>query len=176
MLALPYYEEKWIKPEGFSMYEISNMGNGKSNKKRKVFLKPLVNKDGYLYFILIGDDGKRHTCYIHRLVAKAFIENPDPINFKEINHKDEVKSNNYFTNLEWCDRTYQIRYGHCIEKGAKKRQKPVYQYTLDGKLVGVYSSRMEAEKMTGISNQYISHCCNGRYPSAKGFIFQTHPK
>ncbi|WP_187344743.1 HNH endonuclease [Lactiplantibacillus plantarum] len=55
---------------------------------------------------------KRH--YIHRLVAKAFIKNYSKLN--EINHKDENKSNNNVSNLEWCSRKYNVNYGITMQK------------------------------------------------------------
>lgn len=154
------------------MYEISNMGNGKSNRRRKGVLKPLVNKDGYLYFILIGDDGKRHTCYIHRLVAKAFVDNDDPEHKVEINHKDEVKTNNYYTNLEWCDRLYQVRYGHCIEKGISKRKKKTVQCDLNGNIIRIWNSATDAANSLNINRNNIFLCCRGITKTSYGYIWK----
>lgn len=69
----------------------------------------LTGKTGYKFVIL----GKK-TCYVHRLVAEAFIPNPD--NLQQINHIDEQKDNNAVSNLEWCSIKYNINYGNRKKK------------------------------------------------------------
>lgn len=58
----------------------------------------------------LNKDGKRKIASVHRLVAIAFVENPCPEKFKEVNHIDEDKTNNNANNLEWCDRSYNQKY------------------------------------------------------------------
>jgi len=113
-------KEIWKPVLGFEEYfEISNLGNLKrklmyqrnwKNEKVKVIkdriMKPTMDR-GYLKIIL-SINGKRYLRYIHRLVAEAFIPNPN--NYKEVNHKDSNPSNNCVDNLEWCDRKYNISY------------------------------------------------------------------
>jgi hypothetical protein len=73
------------------------------------------------------------TLRVHRLVAEAFIPNPDPEHFTEINHKDENKANNHYTNLEWCDRKYNVNYGTRIDRlsdSNKKKDKPAAQFLI----------------------------------------------
>ena len=68
----------------------------------------------------------RKTKRVHRLVAQAFIPNPN--GYKEINHKDEDKTNNRVSNLEWCDRLYNMNYGTWKDR-RKKIATPMYLFT-----------------------------------------------
>ena len=100
-------EEVWKNID--DRYSISNFGNVKSNYANKErMLKPYKNHDGYL-MIDLRSPGKRKSISVHRLVAQAFIPNPD--NLPEVNHKDEDKTNNMVDNLEWCDAKYNMNYG-----------------------------------------------------------------
>lgn len=93
-------------------YEVSDLGVVRRKNNHRI-LKPAKHKEGYL-FIRLRHKGKTVTEYIHRLVAKAFIENPN--DYDIVNHKDEDRENNAAINLEWCDRRYNILYN-----GAAKR-------------------------------------------------------
>ena len=175
MLALPYYKEEWRNINGFSIYLISNTGLGQNIHRSGKYLKPKVNKDGYLFFNLLGDDGKQHTCFIHRLVAQAFVYNPDPVKNTEINHKNQIKSDNRVENLEWCDRKYQMNYGDIKERISETmtnhplNSKPIQQYNLDGKFVNEYPSINEAERQTGINHSKIVLVCQGKRKKSGGF-------
>ena len=117
--------EIWKPIEGFDgCYEVSNLGRVKSIdriiKINTVFtvrkgrmLKLVTSKIGYVYCTLVYK-GKVNTYLVHRLVAQAFISNPD--NLREVNHKDEDKTNNRVDNLEWCDHIYNANYGTAIER------------------------------------------------------------
>ena len=96
-------EEEWKMVEGFSKYEISNLGNLR-NKATKIFLKPSI-KNGYYGTTIINDINKRFSKKMHRLVAIAFI--PNPFNKDTVNHKDHDKLNNKLENLEWATTTEQ---------------------------------------------------------------------
>lgn len=90
--------EIWKEIKGWEgIYWISNLGRVKNRFK---IMKPHLNKVGYFQIDFRGDK-KRIKPYIHRLVAEAFVSNPDPEKFKVVNHKDECRTNNYSTNLEW---------------------------------------------------------------------------
>ena len=114
-------KEIWKEvPGSDSCFEISNLGNIRRIKikqysfkdknikeyKTQKLIKP-ANDRGYLKIRLLIN-GKQNSAYIHRLVAEAFIPNPN--NYKEVNHKDNDPSNNNVENLEWCDRKYNINY------------------------------------------------------------------
>lgn len=99
--------------EGYeNLYQVSNMGNVKSLISNKI-LKPAKNHNGYLY-VCFSKQGKHKHHKIHRLVAQAFIDNPN--SYPIINHRDENKTNNCVSNLEWCDHKYNINYGTAIER------------------------------------------------------------
>ena len=139
--------------EGYEGYQVSNHGNVKSlereckGKSRKdKILKPFNNKDGYLR-VGLYKEGKLKNHYVHRLVAEAFIENHN--NFREINHRDEDKANNCVSNLEWCDRKYNINYGTRNEKISKQ--------VLCLETNKIYPSLKEVQRQTGFAKSNISN-------------------
>lgn len=88
----------WKKVDGFPNYEVSDIGEIKNTKTGKV-LAPKKSKDGYLR-VTLSDNGFQKTTGIHRLVAIAFIQNPE--NKATVNHKNEIKNDNRAENLEWA--------------------------------------------------------------------------
>ena len=93
-------EEIWKDVVGFEGYKVSNFGNVKGKYGR--ILKPAKDKKTGYYLVCLHKDKKPHTKTVHRLVAKAFIENPNE--YPQVNHRDCVKTNNHVDNLEWCTR------------------------------------------------------------------------
>ena len=136
---VPGYEE---------LYQVSNLGNVKSLITGKI-LSPGINTCGYLHVILCKN-GKQKYYLIHRLVAQAFIPNPD--NYPEVNHKDKNRQNNCVDNLEWCTTQYNVEYS---------RAKQVAQYDLNGNLIATWKSVREIERQTGFLQGSISDCCRG---------------
>lgn len=169
-------EEEFKAVKGYEgLYEVSNLGRVRSLKYGKGrVLCGSNNGAGYLQVVL-SKNSKRKDCAVHRLVAEAFIPNPDGL--PQINHIDEDKTNNCVWNLEWCDVKYNINYGTGIERSAEKRGKRVYQYTLSGSFVRSYTSTREAERQTGIRISSISDCCNGKrnYKSAGNYRWSYDP-
>lgn len=152
---------KIYKPiEGYEdLYEVSDEGNVR-NKTTGRLLKPGRTNRGYL-FVNLCKDGISKFKTIHRLVALAFLPNPN--NYQQINHKDKNRSNNNVDNLEWCTNQYNVDYSI---------SKPVNQYALDGRLLNTYKSTSEAERQTGVPHQNICYCCLGKRLSAGGFIWK----
>lgn len=129
-------------------------------------MSQVENGTGYKFLILCKN-GLHNRRYVHRLVASAFI--PNPHDFRYVNHKDENKSNNKVSNLEWCNMAYNNAYGSRTSRYISTRSKAVLQYDLAGNLIGEYSSATEASQATGIYRRSICSCCNGRYLSAGGY-------
>ncbi len=115
--------EEWKDIKGYEgLYQISNLGRVKSLPKvRDLYFRTderilaLSTHKGYLQ-VGLHKNNKRKLYRVHRLVAETFIPNPN--NYKEVNHKDCNKQNNYIDNLEWCDRKYNVSYS----KGNMKKQ------------------------------------------------------
>lgn len=165
--------EYWKPIVGFENYLISSFGRVKS-LKRNIILKPGLVGEGYLQVCLCKHNVK-YKFFIHRLVAEAFIPNPN--NLPCVNHKDEVKTNNHVDNLEWCDYSYNNTYNAINKRGAAKRvngkmAKPINQYDLNGVFLRSWPSTMEIERSLGIRNTYVSKCCLGYTQKTHGFIFR----
>ena len=155
--------ETWKAIAGFEgLYEVSNLGRVKSLKfGQEKILKPWEDTYGYL-LVSLSKDGHRKTLKVHRLVAKAFIQNPN--NLGTVNHKDEVKTNNVASNLEWMSRADNKRYS--ANKSVQMFDKST------GELLATFPSLCEADRVTGINKGNISQCCNGKYKSSGGFLWQ----
>lgn len=165
-------EEIWKDIKNYEgIYQISNLGRVKRiDLLRERFLKDSDN--GYGYKIVgLCKNNKRVNHYIYRLVANAFLENIN--NYKEINHIDNNPSNNKLENLEWCDRSYNVKYSYDKGKHIPQKimqgitgykhpiSKPVKQYDLKGNFIKEYGSANLASLATGICYMSIKKCrCN----------------
>ena len=125
-------KEMWRSIKGYEgLYEISNKGRVKSLARyykafgyRKIIIEekimsPVESPQGYYQIGLSKEGAKKHV-QIHRLVAQAFIPNPQSLPF--INHKDENKKNNCVDNLEWCTPEYNVNYGSGIARAKEARK------------------------------------------------------
>ena len=143
-------EEIWKDIDGYDgEYQVSNLGNVRSlNYMRRKETRELSKKNikGYPYVILYKNT-KIQRKRIHRLVAEAFIPNPN--NLPEVNHKDENKANNRVDNLEWCTHQYNFQYTYnrhpehkqrIMKEGRKSaiRTKRVIQKNEDGEIICIY--------------------------------------
>ena len=132
--------------------------------RRKRFMKISNGNHGYQQVCLTDKNSNQRTLYIHQLVANAYLEptkfNPDGTPMKtdpEINHKDANKSNNAVSNLEWCDRIYNLEQAN--------KAKAVYCVELDK----VFNSQIEAAKELNIYSTNISACCLGKQKTSGGY-------
>ena len=146
------------------MYAVTSCGKVYSYKTKK-FLKPQKTNNGYLQ-IGLHKDGEQKNYKVHRLVAEAYIPNPD--NLPCVNHKDENKENNALQNLEWCDMTYNNNYGSRNQKAAKKNSKPVFCEELNR----IFESATIAAYELGLDNSSIGKCCKGKQKTTGGFHFR----
>ena len=158
-------EEIWKPVKDYeNLYEVSNLGRVKSigtyNTCKRGILNPMTNPDGY-YHVVLYDNGRRKDVGIHRLVAIAFIPNPN--GYKYVNHKDENVKNNCVENLEWCTNSYNLLYS----KGKK-----VAQYSKEKELIEIFNGIAEASRKCNIPTSNISKCCKGKRQSAGKFIWK----
>lgn len=170
--------EEWRDVVGYEgIYQVSNLGNVRSvladEHYRAKMLKPHEQTNGYLFVNLWKDKTPKHKT-LHRLVAEAFIPNPDKLPC--VNHKDEDKHNNCADNLEFCDHKYNINHGSCIarainSKNARKRhsaEKPVLQCDLHGCVVNEWRSLMDLSRH-GIRMARIQECFSNPKRTYKGY-------
>lgn len=161
--------EIWKPVIGYEgKYEVSNFGRVKSYAQDTVHGKikdgHLTHK-GYKHILLYDGNGNKKWFPIHRLVASAFI--PNPHGFPQVNHKDEVKTNNHVENLEWCTNEYNINYGTNRHRTAMANRccattsMKVYCIDETGQK-HVFESIGEAERQTGNSHSNIVAALKGR--------------
>ena len=170
-----------------SLKRYRNNGNGKYLQKEKI-LKSYIGKNGYC-IVDLYKNGKRKKCLLHRLVAEAFIYNPQ--NKPCINHIDCHKTNNNINNLEWC--TYKENMQEAVKnklvhtwcgtkfrekhpnykfRGKWKTQKRVCQYDLSNNYIKTFNSATEVERLINICGSHIGECCRGVRKTAGGYIWK----
>lgn len=156
-------EEIWRPVVGYEgLYEVSSYGRVRSLDRydsRNHFIKGRIMKfrncRGYLR-VTLCNNGLYNQISVHRLVAQAFIPNPD--NLPMVNHKDEDKTNNIVENLEWCDAKYNNSYGTITERRINSKIKTGF---VDPDMVGLskkdrYKKYQEKnkEKLREYQHQY----------------------
>ena len=134
------------------LYAITEDGQVWSYRAKK-FMKPNQTR-GYLK-VKLSNKEIRKDYYIHRLVAEAYI--PNPQNKPQVNHKDENKLNNNVDNLEWMTAKENTNYGTHNERVAISKSRPVYCVELDT----VFAGCGIAAKELGLRRNKIWDCCNG---------------
>ena len=155
--------EIWKDCKGYEgKYQVSNLGRVWSIGSQK-YLKGSKNNGGYQSVCITAKNGKVKREYIHRLVAKAFIPNPN--NYPQVNHKDENPQNNRVDNLEWCDAKYNSNYGTRNKRVSKANSIPVYCEELDKTFYGA----KEAGKELNIDDSSIRKCCKGQLKRAGNY-------
>jgi len=190
--------EEWIDIKDFNNYQVSSFGNIKSkarlvkwshhNKsgfrlKKELTLKPILRKmNKYTTYcqITISNMGKTKSCYVHRLVATAFILNPD--SKPQVNHKDGNGTNNNVDNLEWSTSSENALHAHNVlgrsvwHKGKYGEKtptsKPIIQSTMNGILIKRWGCGLDAVREGNFDSSCISRACSGINKSHKGFRWQ----
>ena len=180
-------EEIWKPINEFIGYEISSYGRvrsldryildstgklqfkaGKILKLQKQYNK---HRNNYLQ-IMVTLRNQKHVqrCLVARLVAKAFISNPN--NLPQVNHKDEDSTNNHVNNLEWCTNQYNVTYNDLQWKRSKKLMKPINVFDKFMNYIETLNSQKEASEKYNISCGLISSCCHGNKKFTKGYHFE----
>lgn len=155
----------WEKiPDYEELYEINE--NGLIRNAYGKVLSPHFDKDGYLRIDLYKKK-KRTKFGVHQLVAKTFISGY--FEGAVVNHIDENKQNNHYSNLEWVTVKENTNHGTSIKRRAKTQGKTVAQLDLEGNIIAIYYSTGDAERKTGIDHSFISMAANGKVKTAKGF-------
>ena len=174
-------QEIWKDIKGYeSRYQVSNLGNVKSlnyncTKKAKLLVYHLNHK-GYARVHLTKDKQDKYIS-VHRLVAQAFIPNPN--NYPQVNHIDGNKLNNNVDNLEWCTNEYNFQ--HALKTGLIKKKSKGYhqpysrsvnQYDLQGNFIKHWNYISDASKELNISLTSIYRNCNNQIKKPKYYLWR----
>ena len=165
---------KWLPVVGYEgLYEVNEYGLIRNSDGK--IMRQRLKKAKYTDYkkVSLWKDGKYQHLYVSRIVAEAFIPNNNGLPL--VNHKDEDGTNNWVGNLEWCDRSYNAKYGSSPKKISKantgrisEKRKAVEQM-LYGKHIAYFNSTGEAAEAVGCKRQNISKVCNGSRRHAGGF-------
>ena len=165
-----YFEENGVVYDYRGLYQVSNLGNIKSLiKVNHIIRKPIKHKDGY-YRVQLYKNGKQKKFLIHRLVAHMFLSDYY-FNGAEVNHKDEIHSNNCVENLEWCTAKYNSNYGTRNKRKSKTKSKKVIGYSLNETKIIILQSKDQGTKF-GFNAGHISACCHGKEKQHKGYRWE----
>lgn len=164
------------------LYQVSNYGQVRSldrtdiylmkgkevkRSRKSIIMTPVEDKYGYVK-IQLCKNGKHKWFQVHRLVAQAFIPNPN--NYPCVNHKNEIKDDNRVDNLEWCTVKYNNIYNGRQKRITAKRKKITLQIDQNtNEIIKEWSSIKEAEKELGLPGGHISMCCNGKRKICGGY-------
>lgn len=170
-------KEIWRNIKNYEgLYQVSNMGRIKSFHKYggtnerilKLKIHYSYNRQRMDYNICLCKNGHAKSYSVARLVAEAFIPNPN--NLPQVNHKNEFDTlNNSVENLEWCTAKYNTNYGTHNKRSAKNRKRKINQYDLNNNFMKTWDSELDIEKETGWFGTHITACCKEKQKTAYGY-------
>lgn len=166
--------EEWKDIENYEgLYQISSLGRVKSlrfhgSNSHTSILKPKKNWKGYLY-VNLCKGGTKKQYSVHRLVACAFI--PNPQNLATVNHKNEIKTDNRVENIEWLSCKDNINHGTGVSRRAKTQAKSYDQFTPDGVFVRRFTGSSELREH-GFNQSGVWQCCHNRLATYRGYIWK----
>lgn len=174
-------EEIWKVTTVNSDYEVSNLGNVRSNKRAtprllKPFKRGSTHKEeeskGFYLAVRMLHNGVEQDYGVHRLVAMAFI--PNPLNLPQVNHKNGIRNDNRVENLEWCDNSYNIWHSYNILGNTSGVEKAVCQYDKHGTFIREWKSATAAEDELHINSSSIASVCkkNSLRKTAGGYLWR----
>lgn len=156
---------KWKTITEFPKYQISNLGRVKSTKRSAEYiLNQYMDRYGYMYVRIFNTEHKCVNKKVHRLVAQAFLSNYSST--LQVNHINEIKTDNSVSNLEMCTNKYNCNYGSRKIALAK----PVEQYSLTGKFIKLWESSREIERQLGFAHACINAYCKGKIKSKGKYV------
>lgn len=170
--------EEWRNIEGFEgFYQVSNQGNVRSlnyhNWGIAKNLTPVIDRYGYER-VCMCKNGKQFNRQVHRMVAQAFIDNPTSL--PQINHINEIKTDNRVENLEWVSAKDNANHGTRNHRMSRSKQnkncKALIQLDKQGSEIRRWVSFMEVNRVLGYDVGFLARCCKGRCETAYGFKWQ----
>lgn len=157
-------KENRRKISEYPKYEVTEEGDVFNQNGLK--LKPEKTRNGYLRVSLSNDKNKHKRMLVHRLVAEAFI--PNPKNLPQVDHKNEIKTDNHVSNLRWATPLENLNHSKVIEKASEAKFTKVRCITTGI----IFNSIKEASETYNLSYSNIVACCNGRRHTCGGMKWE----
>lgn len=159
--------EIWKDIPEYSNYQISSLGNVRSNKYGDWrLLKPALDGAGYL-IVYLRKDKKSIRFHVHRLVAQVFVNGDG----SDVNHKNGTKTDNRADNLEWCSRSENMK--HAIRVLGLGKTRKIAQYDRRGNYIKTWANAYEAQEKLGINHGNINSCVNKHRKTAGGYRWEA---